>query len=106
MSNNIDFNLRKGREGKGIVKWEAYKQEAEERGALALALFVVISTPVAPPEAVKAALPAHLAYQLDLEMAGQLVLAGPVSEESGTEMQGAGMIVYRAATMDAARGLA
>ncbi len=89
-----------------MPKWDDYKREAKGRGALALELFVVTSTPIAAPEAVKAALPAHLAYQRDLELAGQLVLAGPVSDDSGDEMQGAGMIVYRAESMHAARALA
>ena len=79
-----------------MPKWDDYKQEAKGRGALALELFVVQSTPAAAPEAVRAALPLHLAYQRDLELSGQLVLAGPVSDESGAEMQGAGMIIYRA----------
>ena len=89
-----------------MPKWDDYKQEAKGRGALALELFVVTSTPTAAPEAVKAALPAHLAYQRDRELAGQLVLAGPLSDDSGDEMQGTGMIVYRAESMDAARALA
>ncbi|WP_244953359.1 YciI family protein [Thalassovita gelatinovora] len=73
---------------------------------MALELFVVVSTPASGPEAVKATLPAHLAYQRKLEETGQLVLAGPLSDDSGNEMQGAGMIIYRAETMEAAMALA
>ncbi|OSP54868.1 YciI family protein [Pseudoruegeria sp. SK021] len=89
-----------------MPKWDDYKKDAKERGALALELYVVMTVPAGAPEAVKAALPAHLAYQRDLEISGQLVLAGPVSDDSGADMQGAGMIIYRAASMDAARALA
>jgi uncharacterized protein len=86
--------------------WEAYKQEAKARGALALELFVVSSTPAGPPEAVRAVLSEHLAYQRQLEGSGHLAFAGPVSDSSGELMEGAGLIVYRAATMVDARALA
>lgn len=86
--------------------WEDYKDEAKSRGALAMELFVVTSMPTGDPQAVRAALPDHLAYQKEREAAGDLFLAGPVSDETGARMEGAGMIVYRAASMEAARGLA
>lgn len=86
--------------------WEDYKADAKARGALALELFVVQSTPAVEPLELKAQLPGHLAYQAELERQGALVFAGPVSDETGDQMQGAGMIVYRAESMDAARQLA
>lgn len=86
--------------------WEAYKQEAKARGALALELFVVNSVPAGPPEAIRAVLPEHLAYQRQLEESGHLAFAGPVSDPTGELMEGAGLIVYRAATMADARALA
>lgn len=89
-----------------MVAWNDYKEMARERGALALELYVVTSTPAGDPEAVKAALPDHLAYQKQMEERGALVMAGPVSDETGTEMIGAGMILYRAASMDEARAIA
>lgn len=89
-----------------MPKWEDYKAEARSRGALALELFVVHSTPVGEPADVKAALPDHLAYQAQLEAAGALVLAGPLSDDTGEEMQGTGLIVYRAASLKDARALA
>jgi len=89
-----------------MVAWAQYKAGAKERGALALELYVAHSTPAGAPEAVKAALPDHLAYQATLERAGQLAFAGPMSDESGEEMEGMGLIVYRAESMDAARALA
>lgn len=86
--------------------WDAYKEEARSRGALAFELYVVISTPAGAPEAVKSTLPDHLAYQRDREADGTLAFAGPLSDETGTEMQGTGMIVYRATSFEAAKRLA
>lgn len=88
------------------MKWSDYHQQAKERGALALELFVALSTPAKAPEDVKASLPAHLAYQAELEEKGVLAFAGPMSDETGELMQGMGMIIYRADTLDTARALA
>jgi uncharacterized protein YciI len=89
-----------------MVAWADYKAEAKARGALALELYVAISTPAKAPQDVKAVLPDHLAYQAELERAGALAFAGPMSDESGDHMQGVGMIVYRAESLNAARVLA
>ena len=89
-----------------MVQWTEYRDTAAARGALALELYIVDSTPSGDAEAVKAALPDHLAYQREMEQKGRLVLAGPVSDLTGEEMQGTGMIVYRAASMEEARALA
>lgn len=89
-----------------MVAWAEYKAQAKARGALALELFVAQSTPSKPPQEVKAVLPDHLAYQAELERAGKLAFAGPLSDETGEEMQAMGMIVYRAESMDAAKALA
>jgi len=89
-----------------MVAWTEYRAGAKERGALALELYVAHSTPAGEPGDVKAALPDHLAYQATLERAGHLAFAGPMSDETGEEMEGMGLIVYRADTLDAARALA
>ncbi len=89
-----------------MVAWTEYRDTAAARGALALEVFIVESTPTGDPEAVKAALPDHLAYQREMEDQGRLVLAGPISDATGDEMQGNGMIVYRAASMEEARAMA
>mmetsp|Transcript_6887 Transcript_6887/g.10883 ORF Transcript_6887/g.10883 Transcript_6887/m.10883 type:complete len:129 (+) Transcript_6887:28-414(+) len=89
-----------------MVAWAEYKTAAKARGALALELYAAHSTPAKSPEDVKAALPDHLAYQADLERAGKLALAGPMSDESGDNMQGVGLIIYRAASLEDARALA
>lgn len=89
-----------------MVAWTEYKSQAKARGALALELYVAHSTPAKTPEDVKAALPDHLAYQAELEQAGQLAFAGPMSDETGEHMQGVGMIIYRADSLEAAKALA
>lgn len=89
-----------------MVAWSEYRDAAKARGALALELFVVESAPASGPEAVTESLPDHLAYQRELEVAGILVLAGPLSDATGAEMQGTGLIVYRAATLEEARAIA
>ncbi|MFT5796902.1 MAG: hypothetical protein ACI84R_000956 [Candidatus Azotimanducaceae bacterium] len=86
--------------------WDTYKAEAKERGSLAFELFVVQSVPAKSPEDLKTNLPAHLAYQGKMEQEGTLVFAGPMSDETGTQMQGMGLIIYRAKSFDAARAIA
>ena len=86
-----------------MPNWDAYKRSAKERGSLALELYVAETTPVGAIDAVKEHLPAHLAYQQSLERAGTLVFAGPLSDLSGELMQGCGMMIYRAASMQDAR---
>ena len=86
--------------------WNDYKKAAKERGSLALELFVVESTPAKAPEDVQANLLAHLEYQRSQEIAGTLAFAGPLSDLTGELMQGTGMIVYRAESMEAARAIA
>jgi uncharacterized protein YciI len=93
-------------EAKSMVAWVDYKAEAKSRGALALELYVAMSTPAKDPQDVKAALPGHLAYQAELERAGSLAFAGPMSDETGEHMQGMGLIIYRADSLEAARALA
>ena len=89
-----------------MPKWEDYKNEAKSRGALAMELFVVRSIPAGDIDLVKATLPAHLAYQKEMEAAGSLVMAGPTSDATGEMMEAEGMIIYRAANLEAARAIA
>jgi uncharacterized protein len=89
-----------------MPKWTEYKRIAKERGALALELYVVNTRPVSPDADIPGSLPDHLAYQARLEAEGKLAFAGPVSDSSGEEMTGEGMIIYRAASLEDARALA
>lgn len=89
-----------------MPSWADYKKQATERGSLAYELFVVESTPAKSPEDLKKRLPDHLAYQQTQELSGALAFAGPMSDLTGELMQGAGLIVYRAESFDAAKKLA
>lgn len=86
--------------------WTTYKESAKDRGALALELYAVESTPIADEQALKSALPAHLDYQRMLEAAGKLFLAGPLSDDTGALMEGSGLIIYRCDSLEEANALA
>lgn len=85
--------------------WSEYKKAAQERGSLACEMYAIISTPVAP-EKLQENLPAHLAYQAEQEQKGHLAMAGPLSDLTGEMMEGMGLIVYRAESLEAAIALA
>ena len=89
-----------------MLSWNEYRETARSRGALAFELFVVESTPAASLEEIQESLPAHLAYQKEMEAAGRLFLAGPLSDPAGTHMSGGGLMIYRAGTLDEAREIA
>lgn len=89
-----------------MPKWDEYKQTAKTRGSLAFELYVVESTPAVAPDKMVQKLPDHLAYQKTMEEAGKLFMAGPLSDSTGEEMMGVGMIIYRASSMEEANGLA
>ncbi|MDO6584765.1 YciI family protein [Salipiger sp. 1_MG-2023] len=86
--------------------WKTYQDSAKARGALALELFMVHTVPMAGGPAVPEVLPAHLEYQRKLESQGSLFLAGPLSDETGTQIEGAGLVILRAASLEEARALA
>ncbi len=86
-----------------MPKWTEYKASAKERGALALELYMVRSTPNGDVPLLQATLPAHLEYQGNMEKKGKLVLAGPLSDPSGEDMFGEGLIIYRANSLEQAR---
>lgn len=89
-----------------MSKWEDYSNHARSKGVLAKQLFMVRSTPTVPLVQLAEQLPPHLAYQKTLEDEGTLVFAGPLSDPSGQEWSGEGLIVYRAGSIDEARRIA
>jgi uncharacterized protein YciI len=68
-------------------------------------LYVVLTRPVAGPEAIAAALPAHLEYMIGLEKAGALFASGPLTEP-GSAPRGDGLTILRAASAEEARRIA
>lgn len=89
-----------------MPKFSDYKAAARARGSLALELYVVTSTPAVAPEEMQKHLGDHLEYQTACERARSLVFAGPLSDPSGENIEGVGLIVYRAGSLQAARALA
>ena len=89
-----------------MPSWSEYRSVSRDRGAMALELFAVESKPAGPSEKIQEILPRHLDYQKKMEAAGKLFLAGPLSDPTGREMSGGGLIVYRAASIAEARGIA
>jgi uncharacterized protein YciI len=94
--------LSLAKQEQNMPKWSDYKETARNRGSLAFELFIVESTPALAPDDMMKILPEHLSYQQDMERAGKLFLAGPLSDASGEEMSGAGMIVYKAHSFEEA----
>ncbi|WP_409439136.1 YciI family protein [Psychromonas sp. GE-S-Ul-11] len=89
-----------------MISWDEYKKEAKERGSLAMEVFIIESQPQGDLELVKQYLPLHLAYQEELEASGKLMLAGPVSDASGKYLDGGGLIIYRASSLEEANQIA
>lgn len=89
-----------------MPSWTEYQEIARGRGDLAKEFFVVESAPVASPEQRMDILPRHLAYQKQIEAEGRLFLAGPLSDEAGEQMSGAGLMIYRAQSLSEARSIA
>jgi uncharacterized protein YciI len=85
-----------------MPSWSQYRETARSRGALAFELYVIESTLAKSPQEAQAILPEHLEYQKKMEEKGTLVLAGPLSDPTGEQMSGGGLIIYRAASMDEA----
>lgn len=67
-------------------------------------LYVVITRPVRGP-GIAERLKDHLAYQVELERAGKLFGAGPMSVP-GAEIPEAGLIILRASCVEEARAIA
>lgn len=88
------------------MNWEDYGAICRERGSLAMEVFACFTTPAREHPPAPELLAEHLAYQKDLEAQGKLFLAGPLSDESGVRMSGAGLIVYKATDFSEAMAMA
>jgi len=68
-------------------------------------LYVLISTPLVPPEKLKPLLATHLDYMVDLEKRGVLFASGPLTEPDGAP-SGHGLTVLRVNDAAEARRIA
>ena len=89
-----------------MLTWRQRIDDARAEGLAAREYFVVFTKPKVSREAVQQHLKIHLEYQRDLERRGIIVAAGPLSDESGQEWTGRGLIVLRAPTLKDARAIA
>lgn len=90
----------------GPPKWADYGETSRARGSLAMQVFACTTSPARPGPPPADLLDAHLAYQKELEAAGKLFLAGPLSDPAGEVMSGAGLIIYSVDTIADALALA
>jgi hypothetical protein len=86
--------------------WQQHIDHVKAKGVLAKPLYVILTTPTAGIDVLHAQLPAHLAYQKDLEARGVTFAAGPFADDSETEWSGEGMIIVRAESLSAAVAIA
>lgn len=86
------------------MNFDAYAETARARGALGFEVFQVTST-IADASRIDVLRADHLAYMADLESSGKLMLAGPLSDTTGAEVEG-GCIILRAKDLAEATALA
>jgi uncharacterized protein len=84
---------------------EASEIVARSAPALRMQMYVVTSTATSL-EAVNQHLAKHHAYQIELEKQNVLFCAGPLFTDDGQYFEGDGMIIYRAASVEAATAIA
>lgn len=90
----------------GPKTWRDRVEAARSEGLLAKEFFVVMTEPAGDKNKVREVLAEHLDYQRMLEADGALVAAGPLSDETGVEWTGKGLIILRAENLEAAHEIA
>ena len=90
------------------TEWQAFKKHLEEKGVLAKPLYAVLTTPAEGRgyEDLAEHLPAHLAYQVELEQKGIMFAAGPLASDDETKPSGEGLVIIRAASVEEAHKIA
>lgn len=86
--------------------WAEYGAKCREVGNWAKEVFVCFTSPTNSGPLHNNLLAEHKAYIASLEEQGKLFLAGPLSNEAGTHMSGAGLIVFVNVDLTEARALA
>jgi len=90
----------------GPNTWRDRVEGARSEGLLAREFFVVLTEPAGDKDKVRDVLQIHLDYQRNLEAEGKLLAAGPLSDETGSQWTGKGLIILRAENLEEARRLA
>lgn len=88
------------------LKWENKVADVRSKGVLGMRLYAILTTPTGEMDAVLAQMGPHLAFQKKLEQDGVMFAAGPFADDDEKVWSGAGMVIIRAQSVDAARKIA
>lgn len=88
------------------MPWTELVTYSESHNLLAKQLWVVFSEAINGLGPVLENLDEHVAHQTDLENRGIMFAAGPFASDDEQEWEGHGMFIYRARSMEEARGIA
>lgn len=88
------------------IPWEDKVEKVRSEGVLGMQLYAIFTTPTDGLGPIIDNIGPHLDYQKKLEAEGSLFAAGPFSDDDQAMWQGEGMVIVRAATLDAAKAIA
>lgn len=86
--------------------WDAFVDRVRSKGVLAKQLYAIFTEPAGDLAAVRETMPDHLAYQESIEASGVMFAAGPFADDEQRSWSGAGMVIVRAESLEAARAIA
>jgi uncharacterized protein YciI len=94
--------------------WTDKVKDVREKGVLGMQLYAIMTEPAGSPgssgqdhmQAIIDNIGPHLAYQKQLEATGIMFAAGPFADDSEENWSGAGMVIIRAETLEAAHDIA
>ena len=86
--------------------WQQMIEAASEKGMLGKELFVVFTEPSGDMEKILKIRAEHLKYHVEIGQKGIMFSAGPLADDTGLAWGGDGMIIIRAASLDAANKIA
>jgi hypothetical protein len=88
------------------IPWTELVQYSKDHNLLAKQLYVVFSEPTSGIGPVMENIDPHVAYQTSVELDGTMFAAGPLATDDQASWAGEGMFVYRAGSVEEARGYA
>ncbi len=88
------------------LKWQNKVADVRAKGVLGMQLYVILTSPTGPMDAVLAQMGGHLAFQKQLEQDGIMFAAGPFADDEEQVWSGAGMVIIRAESLDQAKNIA
>ena len=88
------------------ILWSKKVADSRAKGFLGMQLYVVLTEPVEGMGPVREHFVAHIEYQKEIERKGIMFAAGPFADDKEEFMQGDGMIIIRANSIDEATKIA